>query len=224
MSTPTQIWTSLVKLTDHKLPLAEITTNPTTLPHGSPVLHKMSLGPLANYGTSTQSSSLDFLQAFMLDLTTKWTSQDSLLLSYDSTVAESNSLYTMKYHTVLTCTRFSTFVEHEVDKVSDLSVLSQASVYNVIPENLTTAFLKALRNALISAATTGPPATAETATPAGLLFWTQFASANPGDKVTLVIDDIFVETNSEMKPKCAADIGTLDEEYSGYFGVEIRCT
>jgi hypothetical protein len=200
-----QIWTSLVQLTE---PLTDITTPVTLLPPGSPILHNMSL--------KTYATSLEFLEAFMLNLTTDWKSQDSVLKSYNATTASlSTEHYTMKYFTVDKCTRFSTFVEQEIDKATPWTVeSSQDARRNVIPEKLTTAFLTALQNALISASVP---------TEAGLLFWTQFSSANIDDKVTLIIDDIIVEANANMKPKCTADDVEPYTAHTGYFGVEIKC-
>ena len=201
-----QIWTSLVKLTEH---LTSITTGVTLLPPGSPVIHTMNL--------PTYATSLEFLEAFMLNLTTDWKSQDSVLLSYNATTASlSTEHYTMKYFTVDKCTRFSTFVEQEIDKATPWTVESSQDALrrNVVPEKLTTAFLNALKNALISESVP---------TEAGLLFWTQFSSANIDDKVTLIIDEIIVESNTKMKPKCTADDVEPYTAHTGYLGVEIKC-
>jgi hypothetical protein len=218
MGTPAQIWTSLVKLTEA---LTGFTTPSIPLPPGSPILHTMILESVATQNrvdnTPTHDTSLTFLELFMSKMTDEWKSQDSVLLSYAETEVVSSIHYTRKYHTIDKCTRFSTFVEHEVDK-STTTYSTQGEKYNVVPESLTNTFIAVLRKALIIPALLDVPATA---TPAGLLFWTQFSSANLGDKVTLIIDDIYVDVGINMKPKCADD---AIDAYTGYFGVEIKCT
>lgn len=191
-----QIWTSYVSLEHNKLNPSAFTTSVVELKPGSPVLYTMSL--------SEQSSSSAFISNFMRVLHENWKSQDQPLMSYNHALAASDTPYTLQYKKVTRCTRFSTFVEQEVD--------AEVSTKNVDPSKLTSVFLNALANSLYDASGARP-------TEAGLQFWGQFASSNVGDKVNLVIEGIYVQTSTAMIPKCTVDVA--DTAYSGNFGVEI---
>jgi len=196
------IWTSFVSLKNHILDRSAFTTDVTVLPPGSPILYNMNI--------PEQASSSAFLHEFIRILRENWKSQDTPLRSYDaSSSAASSSLYVKTYHTVKKCTRFSAFVEREVDFHNE----SNSKSKNVDPSKLTTVFLNALYNSLFDASGNVP-------TEAGLQFWGQFASSNKGDKVNLVIDGIYVEKDHLMKPKCTVDTDESDS-YSGHFGIEV---
>lgn len=190
------IWTAVVSLDQHKLDRAQFTKPITLLPPGSPVLYTMSL--------PEQASSLAFLKEFIRILRENWKSQDTPLVEYNVAVTASTTLYTSKYYRVKNCTRFSTFVEYEVDS-------SPSDTTNVDPTKLSNVFLNALSNSLFDASGAGP-------TEAGLQFWAQFTSSNPVDKVNLVIEGIYVKTTDAMVPKCTAD---SESQYTGKFGIEI---
>ena len=194
------IWTSFVSLENHKLDRSAFTKAVTVLPVGSPILYNMNI--------PEQASSSAFLHEFIRILRENWKSQDTPLRSYDaSSSAASSSLYVRPYYTVKKCTRFSTFVEREVD------TSTSNNTTNVDPSKLTTVFLNALYNSLFDASGNVP-------TEAGFQFWTQFTASNTNDKVNLVIHGIYVQANTPMVPKCTAD---TDEStnYTGYFGIEV---
>lgn len=194
-----QIWTSYVSLEHNYLDPSAFTTPVVVLKPGSPVLYTMSL--------SEQLSSSAFISNFMDVLRENWKSQDQPLMSYNGLANEASSdLYVLPYKTVAKCTRFSTFVEYEVD------ASGPTTAKNVDPSKLTSVFLHALANSLYDASGVRP-------TEAGLQFWGQFASSNVGDKVNLVIEGIYVKTDTPMIPKCTAD--STPSAYSAHFGIEI---
>jgi hypothetical protein len=195
------IWTAFVSLKDNVLDRSTFTKAVTVLPVGSPILYNMVI--------PEQASSSAFLQEFIRILRANWKSQDTPLIAYSASATVSDALYVKTYYNVKKCTRFSTFVEREVDHIG-------ANTTNVDPSKLTTVFLSALYNSLFDASGNVP-------TEAGLQFWGQFASSNTSDKVNLVIDGIYVDVAHMMKPKCAADADNADAstDYTGYFGIEV---
>ena len=210
------IWTAVVSLDQHKLDRAQFTKPITRLPLGSPVLYTLSL--------PEQASSLAFLQEFIRILRENWKSQDTPLVAYNGSTTASTTLYTRQYYRVKNCTRFSTFVEYEVDSSPSDTTNVDPTNTNVDPTKLSNVFLNALSNSLFDASGAGP-------TEAGLQFWAQFASSNPVDKVNLVIEGIYVKTTTAMVPKGSLNTDPDDDtttdpanpvrHYNGKFGIEI---
>jgi hypothetical protein len=190
-----RVWTSGVSLAFDQLNPNLFTTTVAELPKGSPVLCSLFM--------SEQPSASAFVQAFLCGVRTHWTSQDQPLVSYGGAndAGASSSPYTLPYHTIAQCTRFSSFVQHELGETT-----------RVNPIQLTNALLTELARSIVGPS--GMP------TNAGLQLWTQFATSNVHDKVTMVVANVLVWDDTVIIPKCDADIGH-DQQYTGAFGIEI---